>query len=268
MDKKINCESVEVAKQQIICTGSSILLTYDLDRVQDLEVVYEGKSYHVQKFTAEDIKRINDINANKTNSKKAAEQERKEFENSITGKLTGGEKLSFASLPEFMLSLKVVTKNLFKSDLLTMVLMGAGLVLVLLANLFFLIAAFREGVIWGLSCLFLPFVSFFFLIAHWQVAFRSFFVGLFDLALLLAGVTLAPEQIERNQTARSQSVSSPAQKRVTQQKKADSRFTCSGKVYCREMTSCAEAKFYLRNCPGTKMDGNNDGVPCEKQWCR
>jgi len=47
----------------------------------------------------------------------------------------------------------------------------------------------------------------------------------------------------------------------------DGRFTCSGKIYCSEMTSCDEAKFYLRNCPGTKMDGNNDGIPCEKQWC-
>ncbi|WP_295352955.1 excalibur calcium-binding domain-containing protein [Accumulibacter sp.] len=24
----------------------------------------------------------------------------------------------------------------------------------------------------------------------------------------------------------------------------------------------------LRNCPGSKMDGNNDGVPCEQQWCK
>ncbi|MCI5222285.1 MAG: hypothetical protein D3924_06325 [Candidatus Electrothrix sp. AR4] len=34
------------------------------------------------------------------------------------------------------------------------------------------------------------------------------------------------------------------------------------------MTSCEEATFYQRNCPGTKMDGDRDGVPCEKQWCR
>ncbi|MCM8611983.1 MAG: excalibur calcium-binding domain-containing protein [Candidatus Accumulibacter sp.] len=24
----------------------------------------------------------------------------------------------------------------------------------------------------------------------------------------------------------------------------------------------------MRNCPGSKMDGNNDGVPCEQQWCK
>jgi cold shock CspA family protein len=45
------------------------------------------------------------------------------------------------------------------------------------------------------------------------------------------------------------------------------QFQCQGKTRCSEMTSCEEAMFYLRNCPGTKMDGNHDGVPCEQQWC-
>ncbi len=44
-------------------------------------------------------------------------------------------------------------------------------------------------------------------------------------------------------------------------------FKCQGKVYCSEMSSCEEAMFYLRNCPGTKMDGDHDGIPCESQWC-
>lgn len=43
--------------------------------------------------------------------------------------------------------------------------------------------------------------------------------------------------------------------------------TCESKTYCSEMRSCAEAKFYLQNCPGTKMDGDHDGIPCESQWC-
>ena len=47
-----------------------------------------------------------------------------------------------------------------------------------------------------------------------------------------------------------------------------SDFKCDGRTYCSQMTSCAEATFFLKNCPGAKMDGNNDGVPCEKQWCR
>lgn len=45
-------------------------------------------------------------------------------------------------------------------------------------------------------------------------------------------------------------------------------FKCDGRTYCSQMTSCAEATFFLKNCPGVKMDGNNDGVPCEQQWCK
>lgn len=46
-----------------------------------------------------------------------------------------------------------------------------------------------------------------------------------------------------------------------------SSFKCDGRTLCSQMTSCQEATYFLKNCPGTKMDGNNDGVPCEQQWC-
>jgi hypothetical protein len=45
-------------------------------------------------------------------------------------------------------------------------------------------------------------------------------------------------------------------------------FICDGRTHCSQMTSCAEATYFLKNCPGVKMDGDNDGVPCEQQWCR
>ncbi len=44
-------------------------------------------------------------------------------------------------------------------------------------------------------------------------------------------------------------------------------YSCDGKIYCSEMTSCEEAEFYLNTCPGNKMDGDGDGIPCERQWC-
>lgn len=40
-------------------------------------------------------------------------------------------------------------------------------------------------------------------------------------------------------------------------------FSCGRKTYCREMTSCAEARFYLRRCGLTRIDGDGDGIPCE-----
>lgn len=45
-------------------------------------------------------------------------------------------------------------------------------------------------------------------------------------------------------------------------------YRCDGRKYCSQMTSCQEATYFLKNCAGVKMDGNNDGVPCEQQWCR
>jgi cold shock CspA family protein len=44
-------------------------------------------------------------------------------------------------------------------------------------------------------------------------------------------------------------------------------FQCDGRTYCSQMTSCDEAKFFLKNCPNVMMDGNHDGIPCEQQWC-
>lgn len=46
-----------------------------------------------------------------------------------------------------------------------------------------------------------------------------------------------------------------------------SRYRCDGRKHCSQMTSCEEATYFLRNCPGTQMDGEGDGVPCERQWC-
>lgn len=42
---------------------------------------------------------------------------------------------------------------------------------------------------------------------------------------------------------------------------------CDGRTHCSQMTSCAEATYFLQHCPGTQMDGDNDGQPCERQWC-
>ena len=54
----------------------------------------------------------------------------------------------------------------------------------------------------------------------------------------------------------------------TAESNSQATFRCDGRTYCSQMTSCAEATYFIEHCPGTKMDGNNDGVPCEKQWCK
>lgn len=54
---------------------------------------------------------------------------------------------------------------------------------------------------------------------------------------------------------------------VTERSEPSSPFRCDGRTRCPQMTSCAEATWFINNCPGTEMDGNGDGVPCEQQWC-
>ena len=43
----------------------------------------------------------------------------------------------------------------------------------------------------------------------------------------------------------------------------NSGFSCGGKTKCGQMSSCAEAMFYLNNCGLTRLDRDRDGIPCE-----
>lgn len=41
-------------------------------------------------------------------------------------------------------------------------------------------------------------------------------------------------------------------------------FSCSErKKYCKEMSSCVEARFYLEQCGMSRFDRDKDGIPCE-----
>jgi Excalibur calcium-binding domain len=66
---------------------------------------------------------------------------------------------------------------------------------------------------------------------------------------------------------RQQAVSPVTESTTTPEPQVFAQYQCDGRTRCSQMTSCEEAKFFLQNCPGTKMDGDNDGIPCEQQWC-
>jgi hypothetical protein len=67
---------------------------------------------------------------------------------------------------------------------------------------------------------------------------------------------------------RNQDRAAPWSQFSTPTTESDSSFKCDGRTHCSQMTSCAEATYFIEHCPDTKMDGNNDGVPCERQWCK
>ena len=45
-------------------------------------------------------------------------------------------------------------------------------------------------------------------------------------------------------------------------------FICDGREYCNQMISYEEAIFFNKNCPDTKMVGDNDTYPCEGQFAK
>lgn len=54
----------------------------------------------------------------------------------------------------------------------------------------------------------------------------------------------------------------------TQPLSARKEFACDGREHCSQMRSYEEAVFFNQYCPNTKMDGDQDGIPCEQQFKR
>ncbi|SED98152.1 thermonuclease family protein [Pseudomonas anguilliseptica] len=44
---------------------------------------------------------------------------------------------------------------------------------------------------------------------------------------------------------------------------SSSAYQCGAKRYCKQMTSCAEAKYHLTQCGMAGLDRDGDGKPCE-----
>jgi hypothetical protein len=141
-----------------------------------------------------------------------------------------------------------------------------GLGIFAIGGLGFLIAAFRTSVLWGLAVLFITPVAIIYLILHWQDAKGPFKIQVFGFIIMAAfaymngGMSSITSASTDFPTHSNSSFSTPY---VSNQ-----QFICDGREYCSEMSSCEEATYFSKNCPNTKMDGNNDGIPCERQWCK
>jgi hypothetical protein len=88
------------------------------------------------------------------------------------------------------------------------------------------------------------------------------------LAIVLAGVFYFFQKQNINMGVSNPIISTNASEIVSAPAPSTSSYSCDGRTHCSQMSSCAEAKYFIQHCPNTQMDGNNDGVPCEKQWCR
>ena len=84
---------------------------------------------------------------------------------------------------------------------ISMILIVAGGLLGVVASIWFLMKAFQESVLWGLGCLIVPFVSFIFLILHWDEAGKPFLLSLGASILCTVGVFMAPDEPGQTLTA-------------------------------------------------------------------
>jgi hypothetical protein len=248
-NKKVDCDLLEIKNSQALCTANNLLITYDIAYVKHIAVVHEGTSQLFQNFTQETIDNINELNLDKLATKKIRKQQ-------------DNKKKILDYIPDSAQSLLNNFKNQSGNSLSNIILVISGLIVFLIGSVGFLIATFRAGILWGLSCMFLPFVSFIFLFVHWKTAAKPFLISMVGIAILFLSTMFPPTAGMGRSILKFKSNTNRANINSN-----NSTFQCSGKIYCSEMSSCDEAKFYLRNCPGTKMDGNNNGIPCEKQWC-
>lgn len=44
-------------------------------------------------------------------------------------------------------------------------------------------------------------------------------------------------------------------------------FRCDRRTHCAQMTSCAEAKFFQKNCRDADLEVDASGLPCPRRWC-
>lgn len=100
---------------------------------------------------------------------------------------------------------------------------------------------------------------------------KSLLSRVFGLAILAMIGTFAYDQFSRRASLTSEvSAVSYETAEVVQPASASPNtrlYQCDGRQHCSQMTSCEEAKYFLKNCPDPKMDGDHDGIPCEQNLC-
>lgn len=72
------------------------------------------------------------------------------------------------------------------------ILMVLGLIVGSVGGIWLLIEAFKTSVWWGLGCLLIQFVSLIFIIMHFDVAKKPFFISLAGTAIAILGMMLIP----------------------------------------------------------------------------
>ncbi len=154
------------------------------------------------------------------------------------------------------------------------IILYVGLGIFIIGGIGLLIAAFRTSILWGLAVLLIAPVALLYLLIHWQDAKGPFKTQVFGFLIILlsaylsGGINLPPSinsVFSSSPVISNENITAPSLSDGFSSSPVGSsqQFKCDGRQHCSQMRSRAEAEFFLRNCPNTKMDGDNDGIPCE-----
>lgn len=66
-----------------------------------------------------------------------------------------------------------------------------GMILGFVGGIWIVVLAFKESVLWGLGSLFVPFVALIFVILHWDVAKKPFFISLASIPCYILAAVVA-----------------------------------------------------------------------------
>lgn len=94
----------------------------------------------------------------------------------------------------------------------------------------------------------------------------SMIEGMIVLVLIAAAGYLGYSRFSNKAGSESAVLNTAAVIPVQETFSAQKQYSCDGRQHCSQMNSLEEAEFFIANCPNTKMDGDNDGEPCERQF--
>jgi hypothetical protein len=70
------------------------------------------------------------------------------------------------------------------------ILLFLGWLVSIVGGIMLLVVAFKESILWGLGCIFIPFVALIFIVMHWEQSKKPFFIELAGAVLVIIGIIL------------------------------------------------------------------------------
>ena len=95
----------------------------------------------------------------------------------------------------------------------------------------------------------------------------NFFIGAAIVAIFISVFVPFVSGIYTREKLKREPVNSPESMRISSKSSSNnptSNYRCDGRTHCSQMKSYEEAVYFINNCPGTEMDGDGDGEPCER----